>query len=154
MKWYYLVALTISVTILTLFIRIPLPSKGYFNFGDVAVVFSGLFLGARGGFIAGGIGSALADILAGFPSFAPLTLLAKGLEGLLCGIAKNKSGFAKYAFLSLGVTTMVVVYFAGFSFIKMYGGFGLAIVELPFNLLQAIGGYYGGIMLSKLIKPV
>jgi len=29
----------------TLFIRIPLPSRGYFNVGDVAVVFGGLVLG-------------------------------------------------------------------------------------------------------------
>ena len=49
MKWYYLVGLTVAVMVITYFIRIPLPSKGYFNFGDVAVVFSGLFLGWRGG---------------------------------------------------------------------------------------------------------
>ena len=29
----------------TLFIRIPLPSRGYFNVGDMAVVFGGLVLG-------------------------------------------------------------------------------------------------------------
>jgi uncharacterized membrane protein len=130
-----------------------LPSKGYFNFGDVAVVFAGLFLGAKGGLIAGGIGSALADVIGGFPSFAPLTLVAKGIEGLLCGIAKNKKPFIKYFLLSLGVTSMVMIYFLGFTFINIYGGIGLAIGELPYNLLQAISGYYGGVLLSKLIKP-
>ena len=39
-------ALTVVVALITLFIRIPLPSRGYFNFGDVAVVFSGLVLGS------------------------------------------------------------------------------------------------------------
>jgi uncharacterized membrane protein len=152
MKWYYLVGLTISVTVITLFIRIPLPSKGYFNFGDIAVVFSGLLLGSRGGMIAGGIGSALADIIGGFPAFAPLTLVAKGLEGLFCGMAKNRKPLLKYFFLSLGVTMMAIIYFTGFSLIKFYGGIGLAVSELPFNLIQAIGGYYGGIVLHKLIR--
>ena len=57
-KWYYPVGLLVVVLMTTLFIRVPIPSKGYFNFGDVAVVFSGLLLGRRGGFIAGGLGSA------------------------------------------------------------------------------------------------
>ena len=35
------VALTVVVALITLFIRIPLPSRGYFNLGDVAVVFDG-----------------------------------------------------------------------------------------------------------------
>jgi len=63
-------ALTTVVVLTTLFIRVPLPSRGYFNFGDVAVIFSGLVLGALGGrhgFVwgaaAGGVGSALADII-------------------------------------------------------------------------------------------
>ena len=65
------IALTVVIALFTLFIRIPLPSRGYFNFGDVAVVFSGLVLGSLTrqkkfwwGAGAGGIGSALADIIA------------------------------------------------------------------------------------------
>ena len=42
-------ALTVVVALMTLFVRIPLPSRGYFNFGDVAVVFSGLVLGQLAG---------------------------------------------------------------------------------------------------------
>ena len=45
------VALTVVVALITLFIRIPLPSRGYFNFGDVAVVFSGLVLGSLAGML-------------------------------------------------------------------------------------------------------
>ena len=41
------IALTVVVALITLFIRIPLPSRGYFNFGDVGVVLSGLVLGSR-----------------------------------------------------------------------------------------------------------
>jgi len=151
MKWYYLVGITIAVMVITLFIRIPLPSKGYFNFGDVAVVFAGLFMGIKGGAIAGGVGSALADIIGGFPLFAPLTLVAKGLEGLISGLAKGKKGFVFYLYPAFGVLIMVCVYFIGEMFMPQVG-IGGAIAEIPANLIQAAGGYSGGIILSRLIK--
>lgn len=151
MKWYYLVAVTIAVMVITLFIRIPLPSKGYFNFGDVAVVFGGLFLGFKGGALAGGIGSALADIIGGFPIFAPLTLIAKGLEGLFAGLARNKRGMLFYLFPLVGVMMMVSVYFIGETIMPQIG-IGGAIAELPANLIQAVGGYFGGIAISRLVN--
>jgi uncharacterized membrane protein len=151
MKWYYLVGLSIAVMVITMLIKIPLPSKGYFNFGDIAVVFSGLFLGWRGGALAGGIGSALADVLGGFPLFAPITLIAKGLEGLLSGFAKGRTGFLFFLFPALGVLCMVAVYFVGEIFMPQIG-IGGAIAELPSNFIQAGGGYIGGMALSKVIK--
>jgi uncharacterized membrane protein len=153
MKWYYLVGITIAVMVITLFIRIPLPSKGYFNFGDVAVVFSGLFLGLKGGALAGGIGSALADVIGGFPIFAPITLVAKGLEGLITGLSKNKKGGFFYLFPAIGVLCMVTIYFIGEVFMPQIG-IGGAIAELPSNLVQAGGGYFGGILLKKLISQI
>jgi uncharacterized membrane protein len=152
MKWYYLIGITVAIIVITLFIRIPLPSKGYFNFGDVAVVFAGLFLGFRGGFLAGAIGSFLADIIGGFPIFAPLTFVAKGLEGLITGLSKNRTGFLFYLFPGIGVLCMVSIYFTGEVFMPQVG-IGGAIAELPSNFIQAGGGYIGGIILSKLIKP-
>lgn len=151
MKWYYFVGITVAVMVITLFIRIPLPSKGYFNFGDVAVVFAGLSLGFKGGALAAGIGSALADIIGGFPIFAPLTLLAKGLEGLFSGFAKNRTGFFFFLFPAIGVLLMVLIYFIGETFMPQIG-IGGALAEIPSNLFQAAGGYFGGIILSKVIK--
>ena len=112
-KWYTLVSFIVAVLVVTMFVRIPLPSGGYFNFGDVAIVFSGLVLGKWGGALAGGVGSALADILGGFAIFSPLTLVAKGLEGLLSGMAKGKRGVWFWLFPALGVLSMVAVYFIG-----------------------------------------
>ena len=151
MKWYYLVGITIAVMVITFVVKIPLPSKGYFNFGDVVVVFSGLFLGWRGGALAGGIGCAIADILGGFAMFAPLTLIAKGMEGLVSGLGKKKTGFLFYLFPFLGVMSMVCIYFYGEMLMPQIG-IGGAMSELPSNLIQALGGYSGGIILSKLIK--
>jgi len=152
-KWYTIVSFTVVILIITMFVRIPLPSGGYFNFGDVAVVFAALMLGKWSGAIAGGIGSALADILGGFAVFSPLTFFAKGFEGLLSGMAKGKKGFVFWILPALGVLSMVLIYFIGEIFmpaIKFEG----AVLELVPNLIQAVGGYIGGKFLFEIYNRV
>lgn len=79
-----LTALTAAVTYAS---YLPFsPTKGYFNIGDSMVFFSALTLGWRTGAICGGIGSATADVLLGSGIYAPLTLVAKGAEGLVSGV--------------------------------------------------------------------
>lgn len=148
-NWYLTIGFMAIVTITTLFLRIPTPTGGYFNFGDVAVVFCGLLLGKKGGFITGGLGSAIADILSGYAMFAPLTFIAKGFEGFVCGIAKDKKGFI-YHFLPLfGALSIIVSYFFGECIMPQIG-FASAVAELPANTIQAIGGYIGGKFLFEL----
>ncbi len=147
MKWYYVVGLTIVVMVTTLMIRIPLPGKGYFNFGDVVVVFAGLYGGKKVGFIAGGVGSMLADLI-GFPLFAPVTFVAKGLSGWLCGFAHEKRGVEFIIFPICGVFAMVLVYFYGSILMPQVGVAG-AIAEFPANMVQAVLGLAGGKLLQK-----
>ncbi len=143
-------ALTVVVALMTLFVRIPLPSRGYFNFGDVAVVFSGLVLGSLAknrrflwGAAAGGIGSALADIIGGFGMFAPITLVAKGAEGGLCALAAGKPRAARWTFLVMGGVAMVASYFIAETLMPNIGLQG-AVSEIIPNLIQAGGGIAGG----------
>ncbi len=144
------IALLVVVCLITLFIRIPLPSRGYFNVGDIAVVFSGLVLGflvpGRGwlwAIVAGGVGSALADILGGFAMFAPLTFVAKSLEAGFAALAVSRSGFGHYLFLGLGGLGMVGGYFIGEVMMPNIGFQGAAAELLP-NIIQAVGGAVGG----------
>jgi uncharacterized membrane protein len=141
-KSFLIILLAGAVAALTIVIRVPIPGTGgYLNFGDVGVVFCGLFLGRRWGALAGGLGSALADLIGGFFIFIPITLIAKGLEGYLAGlIGKGKLHFS---FLILAGVAMMAVYFAAELFVPGMG-FGAAVSELPFNALQAVVGAFGG----------
>ena len=65
----------------TLVIVIPLP-MGFFNVGDVFVLLAGWLLGPLYGSVAAGMGSALADIIAGYGVYAPFTFLIKVLNAL------------------------------------------------------------------------
>ena len=145
-----LTALMVVVALMTLFIRIPLPSRGYFNFGDVAVVFSGLVLGRIAlkrkflwGAAAGGIGSALADVIGGFGMFAPITLIAKGAEGGLCALSVGRQTFAHWGCLIIGGLAMVVCYFTAETLMPNIGLQG-AVSEIVPNLIQAGGGIVVG----------
>ncbi|GBC68835.1 hypothetical protein HRbin01_00520 [archaeon HR01] len=97
----------------TMLIVIPFaPTRGFFNIGDAMVMLAGLVFGARVGFLAGGIGSALADILLGYGFFAPLTLFIKGMEGYVVGyIGRGRGPFYRVAAVLAGAAVMMAGYF-------------------------------------------
>ena len=137
----FLVILLAGVTAgLTMVVRIPIPGTGgYLNLGDMAVVFCGLFLGGRWGAAAGAIGASVADLIGGFFIFAPVTLVAKGLEGFIAGTLGKKSTY----WLILACCSMTAIYFIAELFLPGMG-WSAATSELPFNLIQAAVGGIGG----------
>lgn len=145
MKWYYNVGFTVLVMVTTLLIRVPIPGGGYFNLGDSVIIFAALYGGKKTGAFAGGVGSALADLI-GFPVFAPITLIAKGLLGLLAGCAYARNGWQRVLFSVLGAATMIIVYFGGTWLLPSLGK-AAALADLPANLLQASLGVVGGSIL-------
>ena len=50
------------VCVATMIIKVPSPMKGYLNIGDCVVLLCGWMLASGYGFLAAGIGSALADM--------------------------------------------------------------------------------------------
>lgn len=150
--------LAVLVCLTTLFVRVPLPSRGYFNVGDVAVVFAGLILGTTArrrplmwAALAAGMGSAAADVLGGFVLFAPLTLVAKGLEGALAGKAARHRGRTRWVWAGLGGAAMVATYFTGEALMPNIGLQG-ALAELLPNLIQAAGGVILGTLAFGLVE--
>ena len=74
------------VLVATLSIRIPSPfTQGYVHLGDTMIFLSVLLLGKKGGTVASGFGSALADILGGYAAYAPWTFLIKALMAFIMG---------------------------------------------------------------------
>ena len=62
----------------TLVIKIPTVTGGYLNAGDIVVVLAALLAGPLYGGVAAGFGSGLADVISGYMSYAPGTLVVKG----------------------------------------------------------------------------
>ena len=145
--------LTAMAFVATMFTRIPTPIiHGYFNLGDTVILIAGAMFGGFTGAFAGAVGSAAADLAAGSYIFAPITLIVKGLEGYITGMASGaglrghasdvlKRGNRRLiAALACGAAVMVGGYFiaeaAALSLFDRAFGLGAAVAELPFNLAQ------------------
>lgn len=140
-------ALLISlVCVSTMVLQIPVPAtSGYVHLGDSIILISSIFFGWQYGLLAGGIGSAMADLLSGYAHWVPFTLVIKGLMGLLIGkLAENKG--EKLNIFSLrnvfaavsGILCMVFGYFIGGAILK--GSFLISLASVPSNLVQGFGG--------------
>ncbi len=126
------IALLTSLTaVVTMAVNIPLPHvKGYINIGDSIILLTGLLLGPGAGAVVGGIGSALADLILGYPHWAGWTLVIKGIEGFTAGRLAGRAPLGAVA----AAAAMAVGYFIAGSI--MYGSVGPALAQLPFDLLQ------------------
>ena len=151
-----LTALTAAITIITV-IPFP-PTKGYFNLGEAMVFFSALIFGWRAGAICGGVGSAIADVIIGYGYFAPITLTAKGVEGLVTGAIARLNGGKKWSSvlgIFCGGSCMVSIYFLA-EVIILDTGIGYALSEmLTVNIPQvAIGGTLGFVLAHYVRKSI
>ncbi len=101
------------VAVATFLIQIPIPAtKGYLNFGDIAIFISALTFGPIVGGFAGGVGSAISDIASGYVYFSPFTLIIKGVEGIIAGLIANRlSGKRDVIAVVIGGSEMVIGYF-------------------------------------------
>jgi uncharacterized membrane protein len=142
--------LAATTTVATMLIQIPIPpTRGYLNFGEILVFTSALLFGRFVGGLAGGIGSAMADIITGYGYFAPYTLIIKGLEGFLAGaIRDGKSTRRDLLGWFVGAVAMVTGYFLVEAYVM---GFGVpaALVEVPSNTIQVLSGAVIAIPLAR-----
>lgn len=143
------------VCITTMTIQIPMPgTNGYVNIGDSVIFITSILFGPMVGMVAGGIGSALADILTGYAHWAIFTLIIKGLEGYVVGIIiKNHSTVIKSLFATaLGTITMVIGYFLAGIILK--GNIIISAASIPGNLIQGIVCMAIAILLSHSLAKV
>lgn len=148
------IAIMTAVTmVFTYIVRIPIaPTRGYINLGDVAVFFTAFTFGPFTALISGGLGPAIADIVAGYSQWAPITFAAHGLQGFAAALVIKALATRKFAEPLAGLAgtvVMVGLYLLGGAFMV---GFAAAAVEIPMNLLQNAVGIFGGFVLSKAVK--
>jgi len=146
-----LVTMTALVAVGTMIIRIPNPMGGYFNVGDAMIFVAALTFNPLIGGIAGGLGSAIADII-GFPLFIIPTLIIKGLEGLIASLVSNKKQvYRDLLAVIIAGTEMVLGYFLVEAFILGWG-IEVALLELPGNVAQIVVGGIIGIPVALVLR--
>ena len=138
----------------TMSIRIPTPGTGgYIHPGDAIVILSGVILGPVWGFFAGGIGSALSDLIGGYFIYVPITFVIKGLVALAAGLLYQKVGKnqkSRYIAVILGGVADIILVAGGY-FVCEYFIYGAgAAASIPANIIQGIGG----LVISCILYPI
>lgn len=124
-------AVLASLVALATMLHIPVPGfRLYFNLGEGVIYTIAILLGARYGGICGGLGAALADLLLGYPLWAPLTLIIKGTEGYVVGRLAPKG---RLLALLAGAAVMITGYTTAAGILY---GWKAAPVELVTDLTQ------------------
>jgi len=134
----------------TMIIQIPTPAtQGYINLGDTMVMLAGTLFGSIVGGLSGGIGSALADLLSGYAHWAPFTLVIKGIEGYIAGLARGRGKISSLLLLLIAGIEMVSGYFIVEVWLYGLGG---ALAEVPVNIFQAASGIIFAYILTPVLK--
>lgn len=143
-------AATVAVT--TFAVQIPIPAtKGYLNFGDIMIFVSALTFGPVVGGFAGGVGSAISDVLGGYAYYAPYTLAIKGVEGVIAGLISNRISYRRDVLaVIIAGAEMITGYFLAEFFPLQYGW--TAVGEVPINILQIVAGGLAGLPIALIIR--
>lgn len=145
--------MTALACIATMIIKIPSPLNGYINLGDCIVLMAGWMLPPGYGFLAAGLGSALADVFSPYISYAPATFVIKGLMAVLAYygfklLNKRLGDTASRIISGFAAELMMVAgyyIFEGFIY-----GFASSLVNIPPNGIQGIAGLIVGVVLIKI----
>lgn len=139
----------------TMIIKIPSPLKGYLNLGDCVVLLAGWILSPVYGFLAAGLGSALADLFSGYVVYAPATFVIKGLMALVAyygfKLLHKKLGNPPSRIIT-GIAAESVMILGYFVFEGFLYGFGPSVVNIPANGVQGIAGLILGCILVKVFE--
>ena len=139
----------------TMIIKIPSPLKGYLNLGDCIVLVAGWMLSPMYGFLAAGLGSALADLFSGYVTYAPATFVIKGLMALIAfygyKLLHNKIGNLPSRIIT-GILAEIMMILGYFAFEGFLYGFVPSLVNIPANGIQGIAGLIIGVILIKIFE--
>lgn len=143
-------------------LRIPIPfTQGYVNLSDAMVFMAVIILGYKYGAVAAGMGSLLGDLLAGFPMWAPWSLVIKAVMALIFGLIiqsacahKAVNTISSRRFLTVEILGMVAAGLfmcAGYFVAEgiMYGTWMVALLGIPWNVGQFLLGTVLAVVLNR-----
>ena len=144
-------------TIMTLVIQVPSPVQGYINLGDCAVLLAAWALGPLYGGAAAGTGSMLADLLSGYPHYAPGTFVIKLSMAVLAGVlfrALRREERVRLlpAQLVSGALAEALMVAGYFGYACLWLGKGLAAAaSVPGNVVQGCFGLAAAVAVYALL---
>ena len=116
-------------------LRIP-TAIGYINLGDAVILIASYIIGP-GAFFPAAIGSAISDLIAGYPMYIIPTFVIKGLMGLVAGFImrhpEHRPGLVKK--LTAGVLAELIMVSGYFAVEVFLYDLAAAAASVPYNLI-------------------
>lgn len=147
------------VFVATLLLNIKLPisaNGGLVHLGTAMLFIIAFVFGPKKAAIAGAVGMGLFDLVSAYTLWAPITIVARGLQGYLVGKiawsngrAGNSVGFNILAAIA-SIPVMLAVYYVGEAII--YGNFVVPAASIPGNIVQNVVGLLVAIPVAIALK--
>ncbi|CAN7272848.1 ECF transporter S component [Peribacillus frigoritolerans] len=145
----------------TFFLNIKLPiaaNGGLVHLGTAMLFIASILFGPKKAALAGAIGMGLFDIVGGWTLWAPITIVARGLQGYIVGKiawSKGRNG-TSIAFnviaTIVSIPFMIVVYYIGEGI--LYGNWIAPLASIPGDLVQNILGIIVAVPVCVALKKV
>ena len=120
-------------------LHIPIgASGGYIHLGDAMLYLCASLLPAPYALAAGAIGAGFADVLTGSTVWLLASIIVKPLVAL-CFTSKQRMLICKRNWIALGLGGLISVAGYFIAGLVITGSFAVTIVDVPMNLLQAVG---------------
>jgi uncharacterized membrane protein len=149
------------VFVATLLLNIKLPitaNGGLVHLGTAMLFIISMLFGPKKGAVAGAVGMGLFDLVSGWTLWAPISIIARGLQGYIVGKiawSNGRNGGSK-AFNILAaivsIPVMIAVYYVGEAII--FGSFIVPAASIPGNIVQNVVGLVVAIPAVIALKKV
>lgn len=116
---------------------------GYIHAGDAFVLLGAFILGPQWGALAAGLGSGLADLIAGYALYVPGTVIIKAAMALAAGaiLRRDKDTHRIGMTILAGVCAEIIMILGYFAYEGLLLGYGIAAAgSIPTNLVQGVFG--------------
>ena len=147
------------VFIATLFVNIKLPIKangGLVHLGTAMLFIASILFGPKKGAVAGAAGMGLFDVVGGWLIWAPITIVARGLQGFIVGKIAWANG-RKGDNLALNIVAMIIsmpvmlaVYYIGE--VILYNNWIAPLASIPGDIIQNMLGLIVAIPVCLFLK--
>lgn len=145
----------------TAFLNIKLPiaaSGGLVHLGTAMLFIVAIMFGPKKGALAGAAGMGIFDLVGGWLIWAPITIVARAVQGFLVGAIANAAGRDGKSMtwnvlaMMLSIPVMMSIYYVGEAF--LYGSWIAPLASMPGDLLQNAIGLAIAIPVCRVLKKV
>lgn len=139
-------------------IKLPFGQGGLIHLGTAMLFIAALLFGPKKGALAGAIGMGIFDIVGGWLVWAPITIVARFLQGFIVGKIAwsngNKGDSLKLNILAAVVSmpVMIAVYYIGQAI--MFKNWVAPVASIPGDIIQNVIGLLIAIPVVTVLKKV